>query len=154
MENYLEGNLITMAKNGDFDIIIHGQNCFHGWSKGFALELSKCFKGAKKADLATKKGDKNKLGTYSYSIEKLENGKELIVINAYTQFSYGGQKKVHFVYAAFEQILEKIAKDFPDKTIAYPKIGAGLAGGDWLRILYSINLYFKSFDHTLVVYKK
>ena len=36
-----------------------------------------------------------------------------------------------FDYTAFVKGLKSVLQDYPDATIAMPKIGAGLAGGDW-----------------------
>ena len=69
------GNLVTKAKDAQFDIIIHCQNCFHGWKKGIVTEIASTFPEAKEADLATCYGDKKKLGTYSSATINLEGGK-------------------------------------------------------------------------------
>lgn len=150
MKNTIKGNLIALAKTGEFDVIIHGQNCFHSWGKGIVKEIAKDFPEAKRVDLLTAYGDKNKLGTYSYAKVKLKSGKELIIINAYTQFHYRG-KGVHLNYNALETIFSNISNEFLDKKIAYPKIGAGRAGGDWKKISKIIDEKLIGFEHTLVV---
>lgn len=150
MKKSIKGNLVTLAEDGEFDIIIHGQNCFHSWGKGIVKEIARTFPAAKRADLDTSYGKKKKLGSYSHAVIPLKSGKELIVINAYTQFDFG-QKKVHLNYRALEEVFIKIAQNFPDKTIAYPKIGAGRAGGDWKKISAIIDEQLKDFEHTLVV---
>lgn len=144
-----KGNLIQMALDGHFDGIIHGQNCIHGWGAGIAKDIARHMPAAKKADLATRKGDKKKLGKYSMAKIKLDNGKELIVINAYTQYKYG--QGIHVNYRAMDDVFELINKDFPGLHFAYPKIGAGRAGGDWKRISSIIDLNMTDTDHTLVV---
>ena len=35
----VKGNLITMAKKGELDIIVHGCNCFHTMGGGIAAEI-------------------------------------------------------------------------------------------------------------------
>ena len=35
----VEGNLLDMAVNGDFDVIIHGCNCFCNMGAGIALQI-------------------------------------------------------------------------------------------------------------------
>jgi O-acetyl-ADP-ribose deacetylase (regulator of RNase III) len=37
----IESNLLTMADNGDFDIICHGANCFHTMASGIAGQIVK-----------------------------------------------------------------------------------------------------------------
>ena len=144
-----KGNLIQMALAGEFDVIVHGQNCIHGWGAGIAKDIARNFPEAKKADLSTKKGDKKKLGTYSMATVTLESGKELIVVNAYTQLKYG--QGLHLNYRALDDVFDKLNRDFAGKHLAYPKIGAGRAGGDWKRISESINVTLSNVDHTLVV---
>lgn len=84
-----KGDLIKLALNGEFDVIVHGCNCFCTMGKGIALTIKNVFPEAYQADLKTNKGDKQKLGKYSYA--KLQrNGYQITVINAYTQYHYGG----------------------------------------------------------------
>jgi len=151
MKKSIKGNLITLAKEGEFDVIVHGQNCLHSWGNGIVKELGRSFPEAKRADKATPFKDKKKLGTYSQAKVTLKSGKELIIVNAYTQYDFG-QKKVHLNYRALEEVFNLIARDFPDKTIAYPKIGAGRAGGDWKKISTIIDEKLKNNNHILVVF--
>ena len=53
-----------------------------------------------------------------------------IVINAYTQYNYSSHKP-QLDYFALGTVLEQIKQDFPNYKIIMPKIGAGLAGGNW-----------------------
>jgi hypothetical protein len=96
--------------------------------------------------------DINKLGNIDYktvvlgekaiwSLEDAKNNRnepELIVVNAYTQYKYGRNHKdgatAPFDYEAFTLCMRKINNLFGGKHIGLPKIGAGLAGGDWERI--------------------
>jgi O-acetyl-ADP-ribose deacetylase (regulator of RNase III) len=43
-------------------------------------------------------------------------------------------------------------QDFPGRSIGYPRIGAGLAGGDWTVIAQIIDEELSGEDHTLVEY--
>ena len=84
-----------------------------------------------KADASTKQGDVNKLGTYTCWVGKHFYYDQLITIcNAYTQY-YPNPKTKPFDYDAYEWVLNCILKEFPLSTIAMPKIGFGLAGGNW-----------------------
>ena len=85
----IKGDLIKLALNGDFDVIVHGCNCFCAMGKGIALTIKKVFPEAYQADLKTVKGDKEKLGHYS-SATVQRNGHQITVVNAYTQYNYGG----------------------------------------------------------------
>ncbi len=122
----IKGNLIALAKDKQFNVILHGCNCFNTWGAGIALEMKKNFPRAYRADMLTLKGDKNKLGTYTSAyIEQYE----LSVINCYTQYKYG--RGVQADYKAMEEVFKKVSLAYPDSVIGFPKIGAGLAGGDW-----------------------
>lgn len=138
------GDLVTLAKSGEFDVIIHGCNCLCTMKKGIAKTIAETFPEALQADLNTEKGDRDKLGTYSIATVG-----ELTIINAYTQFSWRG-KGCKADYAAIKQVFEHVAGNFSDKHIAYPKIGAGLAGGDWELIYPLICEALSTCNHTLV----
>lgn len=72
-------------------------------------------------------GDTEKLGTFTYGVEA--DGR--IIINAYTQYGYN-RNKISVDYKALGRVFISICEYFPDvKIFAMPKIGAGLAGGDW-----------------------
>ncbi|MER8782100.1 hypothetical protein NKH60_12735 [Mesorhizobium sp. M1006] len=48
--------------------------------------------------------------------------------------------------------MQAVKGKFAGKRIGYPKIGAGLAGGDWETIASIINDELAGEDHTLVEY--
>ena len=52
-----------------------------------------------------------------------------LFINAMTQKNIGNGRQVS--YDAIEHCLQKVNSDFLGSTIAMPKIGAGLGGGNW-----------------------
>ena len=84
-----EGDLIKKAKKGEFDLIVHGCNCFCTMGGGIAKGIKSEFPEAFDADQETPKGSKEKLGTCSFA--KIEReGIHLIVVNGYTQFDYRG----------------------------------------------------------------
>lgn len=148
--NTRSGNLITLAQEGHFDVIIHGCNCFCTMGAGIAKAIKAAFPAAYEADLQTEKGSRDKLGTYTSATLTLEKGHTLTVINAYTQHHYRG-RGVKVDYDAIAQVMQRIASDYPTQRIGYPRIGAGLAGGDWDRISNLIDEAFEGLDHTLVV---
>lgn len=126
---YQQGNLLTLAKQGHFDYIAHGCNCFHAFGKGIARQIRDSYPEAYEADLLTLKGDASKLGTFS-----MIRYPEVTIINAYTQYRYG-ERGVMADYFAIEKVFLRIANLMePSDRLGIPKIGAGLAGGDWTRI--------------------
>lgn len=48
--------------------------------------------------------------------------------------------------------MQRIAKDFPDVRIGLPLIGAGLARGDWAKIVKILRTVFEGNDATVVYY--
>jgi len=75
----------------------------------------------------------------------------LFVVNAYTQFNYGYGKMAD--YDAIEQCMKWIKDNFKGKRFGLPLIGAGLAGGDWNKILQIINDVLGDEDITIIKYK-
>lgn len=144
---YVTGNLITLAKAGQFDVIIHGCNCFNSFGKGIALQIRETFPKAFEVDLNTRKGDSNKLGTYT-----IAQYPEVIIINAYTQYRYDA-KIAQVDYDAIDRVFQKLSQRIDeDRRIGIPQIGAGLAGGDWSRIEAIIDKYMDNHILTCVVY--
>lgn len=145
----VEGNLLDMAINGDFDVIIHGCNCFCNFGAGIALQILKRFPEAYERDKQTEFADKGKLGTYTFA--NIVRGKNTFnIVNAYTQYGCGTDK-VRCDYEALDTVFNKIAFVYNGLRIGYPKIGAGLAGGDWEIISEIIDRNFIDQDHTLVM---
>ena len=146
-----KGDLIKKAKEGEFDLIVHGCNCFCTMGAGIARGIKSEFPEAFDADRATPKGSKEKLGTCSFA--KIEReGINLIVVNGYTQFDYHGPG-IKVDYDAVRSCMKWIKDNFEGKRIGLPKIGAGLAGGDWERISQIIDEELTGEDVTLVEYK-
>ncbi len=144
----LSGDLIALALAGKFDVIIHGCNCQCVMGRGVAKRIKDNFPEAYEADLKTKKGDITKLGTFSYAEINYLN-RNLIVVNAYVQIYYGIEKN-QVDYDAVRQVMRMIKVRFSGLMIGYPKIGAGLAGGDWSIITAIIDTELSGEDHTVV----
>ena len=144
----VQGDLIALALDGAFDVIIHGCNCFHTMGAGIARPIAQTFPEALAADKATAHGDRSKLGTIS--IAHVDRGDlRLAVVNAYTQFHWKG-RGLKADYDAIAAAFTQVAASFPDTRIGYPMIGAGLAGGDWADIAPRIDAALQGLDHTLV----
>ena len=147
----IRGDLIHLAKHGEFDLIVHGCNCFCTMGAGIAKGIKAAFPAAFEADLATALGDRAKLGTCTFA-EINRSGTLLVVVNAYTQFDYRGTgPKVD--YDAVHSCFRWIKEQHSGKRIGLPKIGAGLAGGDWARIAAIIEEELAGEDVTLVEFK-
>jgi O-acetyl-ADP-ribose deacetylase (regulator of RNase III) len=116
--------------------------------KGIAHAIKQQFPQAYGADQATIRGSREKLGTISKAEIELGD-RRLIVVNGYTQFDYRGSG-VKADYDAIRSVMRLVRRDFSGLRIGYPKIGAGLAGGDWDRIAAIIDEELDGEDHTLV----
>ena len=145
----IKGDLIQLALEGEFNIIVHGCNCFCAMGAGIAKTVKQKFPEAYQADLKTESGNRNKLGEISWA----ESKSGLIIVNGYTQYHWKGRgKKVD--YDALRQVFKKVKKNFSGQKIGYPAIGAGLAGGDWQIISRIIEEELEGEDHTFVEYRK
>jgi len=148
----IDGNLITLAQAGEFDVITHGCNCFCTMGSGIAPQIKKAFPAAWEYDLKTDKGDIQKLGTYSYGQDVVKNNKFLTIINSYTQYHYDASKKP-LDYEALTLCMRKINHNFKGKSIGLPLIGCGLAGGDWQRVKSIIERELSDMDVCIVHYR-
>ena len=125
----VQGDLLDLALAGDFDVIVHGCNCQCRMAKGIALSIKNQFPEAYRADLATVPGDRSKLGGFTCATI-VRGTQRFTIINAYTQFHWQGTG-VLADYEAIRRVFRAIKTRFSGCHIGYPKLGAGLAGGDW-----------------------
>ena len=144
------GDLIALAKAGEYDVIVHGCNCQCAMDAGIAKQIKAEFPAAYAADCATPKSAE-KLGRISTAQIDC-NGHALTVVNAYTQAHWRGSG-VLADYDAIRLAMRRIKTQFSGRRIAYPKIGAGLARGDWARIARIIDEELAGETHTLVLYQ-
>jgi O-acetyl-ADP-ribose deacetylase (regulator of RNase III) len=147
----VKGDLIQLALAGEFDVIIHGCNCFCTMGAGIAKGIKFNFPEAYAEDLNTEPGDKNKLGTISFAEVKIPTGK-LIVVNAYTQYHYAGADRL-VDYGAVRSAFREVKQKLSGLRIGYPAIGAGLAGGDWNIIATIIDEELDGEQHTFVEFQ-
>jgi len=159
----IKGDLIALAQAGEFDLIVHGCNCFCSFGAGIALQIRKTFPEAWESDKASVKGAEGKLGTVDFVPCMPPSGSFVVVGNAYTQFRYWG-KRPKTDYGALRACFREVKQLCDDhrKTygaavplrIGYPRIGAGLGGGDWAYIARIIDEELDHENHTLVEYEK
>jgi O-acetyl-ADP-ribose deacetylase (regulator of RNase III) len=153
----VKGDLIKLALNGTFDVIIHGCNCFNIMGAGIAKQIAETFVGPyspASVDKSTNVGDESKLGCFTFGYHKRKDSSILIIINAYTQYGCATKDNPRVVdydavKSAFSGIYD-IIKNVPYLKIGYPVIGAGLAGGNWSIISEIIDYELGSLNHTLV----
>ena len=147
----IQCDLLKLASDGHFDVIVHGCNCQNQMGKGIAKTIKQKFPAAYAADLETEKGSREKLGTFSTATID-SNDHTFTIVNGYTQFHWRG-RGVKADYDAIRAVFNGIKQFFSGQRIGYPLIGAGLAGGDWHTIEVIINEELAGEDHTLVNYQ-
>ena len=148
----VEGNLIDLAFEGRFDLIAHGCNCHKIMGAGIAREIKKRIPQAYQADLIDGRFSIMKLGCFTSATIVLEDElcSSLTVLNLYTQYNPGA----NLDYEALTLCLRKVNMMYKNCHIGLPYIGAGIAGGDWNRILLIIKEELKDMKVTIVKYNK
>lgn len=148
-----QGDLLKAADTGMLNAIVHGCNCFCTMGGGIAAQIRAKYPEAYEADKETVRGDKNKLGTYTFVKSHINTttlkAVEFYVINAYTQYDFGsdGHKHCYFDYKAFEKIFTDFNNDpkVQGKIIGIPWIGCGLAGGSPKKVLSILEKVVKTY---------
>ena len=150
----IKGDIITMAEKGDFDVLVHGCNCFNNMNSGFAKRVSKSFPVASIIDSRTGYGKKHKLGNYSGCLVDLRefdyrNRKKIYIINAYIQYTLGNGAQLD--YLALTKVFKKIKVDLKGFKIAFPLIGFGLSNYSNTKVFKIIEKELEGEDYSLIV---
>ena len=126
MIKYIDGDLVKEAEL--FDVIAHCCNCYCTFGAGIAPQIKAKFPEAFLVDCTTQRGDESKLGTITFT----ENTTP-IVVNLYGQYDYTGRRhgEMDLDYDALRSALRAMKEEFSGLLFGLPKIGSGLAGGDW-----------------------
>lgn len=158
MLRYARGGLIAAIESCEFDIAIHGCNVFNTMGSGVAAQLRARWPEIYEADVRFGyKGDPLKLGYYSeVSVPLVSSGGvafSCLIVNAYTQFDYG--RGARFVeYCAVASVFSRIAMRYRScerlPRLVMPRIGCGLAGGDWHQVERIIDVTLSEFPVTVV----
>ncbi|MCX9024660.1 MAG: macro domain-containing protein [Candidatus Methanoperedens sp.] len=143
MVKYVKGDLFSSR----CDVLAHGCNCRGGYGSGVAYAMAKKYPKARESYLEKFEEDGWKLGEVQFVVT--HDG--VVIANCATQASYLPRGICHANYPAIRVCMTKV-KEFAkvnNKTIAIPKIGAGLAGGDWNIIEGILNEVFDDYDVTV-----
>jgi O-acetyl-ADP-ribose deacetylase (regulator of RNase III) len=142
MVHYKKGDLLEASE----DIVAHGCNCVGGFGSGVAGQIAKTYPKARYYYLDKFDTEGWKLGDVQYVPQW--NGK--IIANCATQQDIRPRQVCHADYGAIRSALTTIKQNaMPNQTIAIPKIGAGLAGGDWNIISKILEEVFSDYDVTV-----
>ena len=145
----IQGDLLE----SDCNIIAHGSNCVQTMGSGVARAIREKYP---EAYIADKKdsiyGDRSKLGTYTYApvclADPLIPNKLWFVLNLYTQYNFGTEVR-QLDYEALANCLEALktfCAKYPNAKVGLPRIGCGLAGGDWSVVKAFIEATFPNKD--------
>jgi O-acetyl-ADP-ribose deacetylase (regulator of RNase III) len=148
----ITGDIFELAENGTFDVIIHGCNCENKMASGLSKQVKDLYPAAFDADRNFNfRNIDEKLGLISGTRVYRKDGSGYFhIINAYTQLHALGNG-VLVDYRAVRSAFRNIKNNFMGSKIAYPKIGAGKARGDWDTISKIIEAELQGEDHTLVL---
>ncbi len=135
-----------LERKDEIRVIIHVCNDIDKWGRGFVLSLSKRWI----KPVINFHSMKQELGFISMClVEELER---IIVVNMVAQRGIYKQNGIEPIrYGALETCLQKVAYEFKDYvskvSIHLPRIGCGLAGGNWeiVQGLIEKNLVEKGF---------
>lgn len=139
---YIKGDLFTSSRR----VIGHSVNCRGAFGSGVAGQVARLYPQARIAYLSKFKQEKWSLGEI-----QVVPVKNKIIVNMATQDTYG-REGVHVDYNACFEAFEKLFRyaQMHWLDIALPKIGAGLAGGEWDRVetelLKALNNYETEVD--------
>jgi len=160
---YVKGDLASLGKQGQFDVIAHGCNCFCTQTRGLAKHFAKHFQtdhpNVYRLEAEKLRGDIDKLGRIEWRMHKVDvdqmnnQGGTLVVVNCYTQYRYGGNR-VNVDYDAVRLCMRKLNHRFKGRRIGLPRIGAGEAKGDWMILERIIKQELVDCDVSIVEYER
>ena len=133
---YIKGDIVKLFSEGK--VIAHGCNCFHTMGAGVAGQLASKFPVILSTDkAATDYADREKLGTFSLALA-INGG---ACLNLYTQYEPGPNIDYGALVNAFQKMDKFLSGSLFKMDVYIPRIGAGIAGGDWEKIEALINMF-------------
>lgn len=137
MIEYKTGDLLDVKRG----VIAHGCNCYGVMGAGVALAVKqkypKAFSDYVKVCNRYYDNPEDLLGEINF----VRVSDDILIANCFTQLDFGGKKR-NLRYDALAQVFEKLnSADLEQLHI--PKIGSGLAGGNWALIESIINDVYK-----------
>lgn len=126
-------------------VIAHCCNCYKVMGAGVAKALSTRWPGIAQVDKLDKRSPGERFGSFTNYVTP--EGK--IIFNLYGQLDYGtDQRQVNYerLYKALELMGSVLP---PGTTIALPRLGCGLAGGNWTIVKSMIQFTLSHLDVTI-----
>lgn len=150
--NIIEGDLIALAQQGQFDVIMHGCNCYD-MDTGVAGAVIKAYPEALIAHQQSgERGDTTRYGGYSHAVVR---GKftPLVILNGYTQKMYGKYHK-NFDYKALENVCARALHRLGGRQLRFglPLIGVGRGKAEPDKVLALLERMFEDENLTIVLH--
>ena len=165
MFNIIESDLIKLAKEGRFDFIAHGCNCFNRMGGGIAKQIAREFPEAYEVDTDYFNTMKyacqhpRMLGSISRDLI-IRGGIKFFVENWYTQYHLGDDFRYEALESCIARFTEYSAKAINRSrklSLGVPLIGGGIGGGEKKKIINIFEKAFKqneNFNVTLVLWSE
>lgn len=145
--SYLRGDLVTLAKTNQFDVILIGANCKFSRQSQLAYGLARVYNLSNEGSAVPNMGHlANISAKYSPT-----GGHHTVLCEAVVMHD-DDLAKQPFDYDAYKVCMKKVNSSWHDCKIAMPKIGCHLAGGDWDILEQITKTLLKDCDVTIVEY--
>lgn len=138
---YIDGDIVELFLSGHN--VAHGCNCFHTMGAGVAGQLAKAYSPVLSIDKAgSDYGCANKLGTFTRAV-KLHgpDDHEVYCFNLYTQYEPGPNLDYGALVNSMVELNNWANNLLVPPTIYMPRIGCGIAGGDWEKVKVLIDMF-------------
>lgn len=150
MGNYreIEGDLLDLFDQGEFEIIAHGCNCRNTMGAGIAAQIKDRYPEMWYADVYHPLLDFERLG--NFSTNDIES-----IFNLYTQIEPGANADLGAIRMALKKMALELGPQnlFPFK-IGLPLIGCGIGGLKWDYVKVAVKEELREFDVTVVHWDK
>lgn len=151
MIHYKKGDVIQALIDSEIQCMAHGVNCQGGFGSGIAGQLAERIPYARERYIEKHLLEGWSLGEVQETISK----EGLIVLNCATQYTYGRSPQRYVNYDSIYIVLDKLKKycENNDRSLGLPRIGCGLAGGNWNIVDSMLNAVFKNSFVDVTVYE-
>lgn len=145
----IEGDLLDLFDQGEFEVIAHGCNCKIAMGGGIAAQIKQRYPEMHFADVYYD------LPTGYDRLGNINTNADGSIYNLYTQVEAGANASL----IAVEMCLLKLAKELPQTSlvpfkVGLPLIGCGIGGLEWEDVYLLIRKYLYAFDVTVVHWNK
>lgn len=138
--NLIKGDLIKLSKEGRFDYIVHGCNCYHTMGAGIAKAIKESFPEAFRADVENHELSEAEHQAGYWSMAPIN--RKLTVVNFYTQVKLGANFDINYLKKCCNSFYAHLVYDWNRRDdedcileIGFPWIGCGIGGGDKMEVL-------------------